>query len=187
MKRSAPRRPNAARNIFGKSIVTSDGPFIPTFLRYLGFSYSSETDTTDTSDSHQFSYILDDRRDVIAYLLDINGLCDKAMQIMNLAREASFWSIADRITQEFLETGDKGQLLRLTSTLEQLMEYADIDETEKSCYIINYDLARLYSALNDEERARTKLAEAYKENHDVIAKRIKFVPELDRLGVMEEK
>ena len=65
------------------------------------------------------------------------------------------------------------------------MEYTSIAQT--SCFIITYDLARLYIALEDEETARANLVEAYKENHEVIAKRIKLVPELEKLGVLTEK
>jgi hypothetical protein len=126
----------------------------------------------------------DDQRDVAAYVLDINGLHDQASRLRVITRKMSYWSIADDLTQSFLNDGRATELQKLANALEGLLQYAAIAET--SCFLINYNLARIYLKLGDSARAKVKLTKAYKENNYVIAKRIAMVPGLEELGVVKK-
>lgn len=121
----------------------------------------------------------DDQRDVTAYVLDVHGLHREATDLRRVSRSISYWSIADDLTQGFLDAGDPNRLNQLAKALEDLMNYGAVAET--SCFLLNYNLARIYLELGNLKLARAKLDEALKENHQVIGKRIELIPALTEL------
>lgn len=151
------------------ALLTAFGLLPEVFKRFRGKRRNSEYTT-----SHR-----DDQRDVTAYILDVHGLHAEASALRHAQREMSYWSITDELTQKMLDGGDESKMRNLAESFEHLMDYAAIAET--SCFLVNYNLARIHLRLGDAEKATSKLKEAYKENHEVIAKRIRLVPELKAL------
>lgn len=122
----------------------------------------------------------DDQRDVAAYVLDACGLTDEARSLRLQVREMSYWSIADQLTQNALTKNDSDHIRKVIRALESLLKYASIAET--SCFLVNYDLARLYNRVGDKEKAKSALALARKENHKVIDKRIALTDDLNEIA-----
>lgn len=125
----------------------------------------------------------DDQRDVTAYVLDVHGLHKEAADLRRVSRKMSYWSIADDLTQGFLDAGDNDRLKQLAEVLEELMSYGAVAET--SCFLVNYNLARIHLELGNRDLARAKLDEALKDNHKVIGKRIQLIPDLNKLRSSE--
>lgn len=127
----------------------------------------------------------DDPRDVVAYVLDVHGLHTQATSLRKIPRNISYWSITDDLTQEFLEEGNFDQLRQLAAALEDLMDYAEVEDT--TCFLINYDLARIYFELGEIPKSKSCLNKSYEGNHEVIAKRIALIPALQDLHKQQKQ
>jgi hypothetical protein len=144
-------------------------------VSWLGFSmwvlFRRNTPRWAYTSSHR-----DDQRDVAAFVLDICGLTTEAHELRLSPRSLPFWSIADDLTQAALTKNDPDNIRKVICALETLMKYAAVTDT--SCFLINYNLARLYNRLGDTEKAKNLLALSRKQGHAVIEKRIAMTDDL---------
>ena len=121
----------------------------------------------------------DDQRDVLSFILELNGLNDEAETIRRSERTLSYWAEADRLTNKILRLEDPDRTRRLAKSFEQLLYYADIENT--SCMLINTDIAKLYSKTGEMEKAKGAISKARSKNHKVIEKRIELDETLRKL------
>lgn len=122
----------------------------------------------------------DDQRDVLAYMLALNGF-DELADVTRLSeRRQYYWSTADALAQHCIACADDGLLRRGIKTLVDLIDYASIEPSSQ--LLIHYNIARLAARIPDDELVKEHLALARKGNHKVIEKRITLDPELSQLA-----
>lgn len=122
---------------------------------------------------------LDDQRDILSFLLDINGFHDDASFIRNSSRQLTYWALSDYLAQKWILAGDESIIKSGIKFFEDLVDYAYIEET--TLLIIYYNLARLAATVNDAPKTKAYLDMALKGNHKVILKRIKLDPNLSKI------
>ena len=122
----------------------------------------------------------DDQRDVLAYILAINGFFDLANSTRQSERRQSYWSIADALTEQCLVSTDEQIIRRGVKALLDLVEYASMADTSQ--LLIHYDIARLAARIPDESLLKEHLSLARKGGHKVIEKRIKLDQELSAIS-----
>jgi|SRR5438876_4412698 len=123
----------------------------------------------------------DDQRDVLAYVLGLNGFVREAQELRATSRTVTYWATADDLTERWLKSGDKDVIQRGLAALETLLEYAQI--ATPSQWLIRTAMARLAVATGDLDRARRELRLAAASKHPVILKRIDYDPNLKGLGL----
>ncbi|WP_322685282.1 hypothetical protein [Nostoc sp. DedQUE07] len=121
----------------------------------------------------------DDQRDIVAYILGVYGFYKEASQLRNLQREITYWSIADSVAEQCLQSGDPATVQRGIDCLSSLLSYAYIHEDSE--LLIKYNLARLAATTTDLKLARDYLEEARKGNNSVINMRINFDKSLSKI------
>ena len=121
-----------------------------------------------------------DQRDIGAYVLDIYSLHEEATTLRNGNRKTTYWALADSLTTTALLRADAEHTRRVANALETIMQYAKISDT--SCFLLNYNLARLYNCLGKTAEAKAALEKARKENHKVIDMRIALTEDLRLLA-----
>jgi len=121
----------------------------------------------------------DDQRDVLSFILELNGLNDEAETIRHSERTLSYWAEADRLTNKILRLEDPDRTRRLAKSFEQLLYYAFMEDT--SCMLINTDIAKLYSKTGEMQKAKEAISKARSKNHKVIEKRIELDETLRKL------
>ncbi len=122
----------------------------------------------------------DDQREVLAYVLSVNGLFDEALAARNSTRELSYWSHADLVTERCLNSNDEDRTRRGIKALNDLMHYAFVSDTSRM--LINFDIARMAAAIGDVDTAKTHLKQALVVDHEVIKKRIGFDEHLSQIA-----
>lgn len=120
-----------------------------------------------------------DQRDILSYLLDINGFHDDASSILHSSRKLTYWALSDYLAQKWILTIDDSIIKRGIKFFEDLLDYAEIEAT--TVLIIYFNLARLSAAVNDTPNAMEYLKKAIKTEHKVILKRIQLDPNLSKL------
>ncbi len=121
----------------------------------------------------------DDQRDILSFILELNGLNDEPEAIRRSGRILSYWAEADRLTNKILRLEDPDCTRRLTKSLEQLLYYADIQDTYRM--LINTNIAKLYSKTGEIEKAKEAISKARSKKHKVIEKRIELDETLRKL------
>jgi hypothetical protein len=121
----------------------------------------------------------DDQRDIVAYILGINGFNEKVDMIRSSERELSYWSLADALTEQCLQKKDLEETQRVIKVLQNLLEYASI--ADSSCLIIHYNIARAAARVGDMAMAGTHLSQSKKGKEGFILKRISFDEVLSNL------
>jgi hypothetical protein len=112
----------------------------------------------------------DDQRDVVAYILDAQGLSSDAQTLRVSARELTYWAIADQLTAKWLASGDAETVKKGCRALGQLLQYADM--ASGSCDIIKLHMARLFVAHGDDEEALKQIATIRHRNSPIIKTRV---------------
>ena len=135
--------------------------------------------TTFTTQHH------DDQRDVAAYVLGVSGFPEEAALVRSLGRVMSYWSLADLLTERWLQARDADLARRGVTVLQRLLEYASIAETSR--WLIQVDIARLAAAGGDMEMARKTLQESMKHEHKVIQHRAAHDASLAKLVDLEPR
>jgi len=124
---------------------------------------------------------LDDQREVFAYIYGINGLYEEAAITRTASKELSYWSESDFLVERCLRSGNQDLIKQGIKALEQLLNYASIQDT--SCLIIHFNIARLAAAIYDLEKAKENIALARKGTHQVIERRIQFDETLSEIAL----
>jgi len=113
----------------------------------------------------------DEQRDVTAYILSVSNLGADAVEVRSIQRKIAYWSICDHLTQKWLETGDINIYRKGAIALERLIDYAGI--ADKSKLLIKSNIAALYKASGQSEKADNLIKEIMASKSGVIAKRVK--------------
>lgn len=111
-----------------------------------------------------------DQRDIVAYVLNSMSLNREAEEVRFIARDISYWSICDHLTQKWLETEDKSVCLIGARALERLIEYAGIHD--QSVLLIKSNISRLYKHANEEEKSKNLVEEVLASESGVIRFRV---------------
>lgn len=97
---------------------------------------------SDIEDSHH-----GEQRDIVAYILGINGLQKEADEVRFIKRDISYWSISDHLVEKWIESRDSERMTKGAESLNELIGYAGI--REDSVRLIKTGIARLYSELGN--------------------------------------
>ncbi|UPR34528.1 hypothetical protein ISX50_00305 [Vibrio cyclitrophicus] len=118
-----------------------------------------------------------EQRDIVAYILGVNGLNMYANEIRMLPRDISYWSLADYLCEKWIDSGDKDIQLKGAASLLELIGYASI--AKDSVKLIKTSVIRLSlesGSLNDND---PMLLELKSSRSDVVQQR------LAKLGVLK--
>jgi hypothetical protein len=115
-----------------------------------------------------------DTRDVMSFLLGLEGLTDKAREIVSLPRQVSYCALSDYVTQT--AQNDVEKIRKHINCMKNLMSYAALDGMSKS--IIQYNLARLHAKSGNVKDAKELLKLAYAAQRKLIRRRIEMTLEL---------
>ena len=111
-----------------------------------------------------------DQRDIVAYVLSVHGFLPEAEDLRRTGRRMSYWSIVDELTDRWLNTGDNEVMTRGVAVLDQLLEYARINESSK--HLIRFNIARLALQLDDVGRLRREIENLHTSKSSTVAKRL---------------
>jgi len=118
----------------------------------------------------------DYQRDVMAFVLALNGFAELASVTRQSERHQFYWSTADALTEHCLANADEQFLRRGIKALVDLIGYADM--APSSQLLIHYNIARLAVCIPDRALVQEHIGLARKGKYKVIEKRIALDPEL---------
>jgi hypothetical protein len=155
--------------------VTAVATTVPIFLMLGLRLYRRVFPRTGFTTQHR-----DDQRDVTAYVLGSCGMMADASRIRQIPRETPFWSLADDLTEHWLETQDPELNRSGKAAHQRLIEYAHMHET--SVWLIEIDIARLAASVGETDIAKKNLREAMRPGHRVISRRVSYDSALDAIS-----
>lgn len=144
----------------------------------LGFAFSQRSGRLVLSSlyNEESSKHRGDQRDIFAFVLGVNGFQDIASELRSTNREMSYWSISDELTERWLINGDEDTIKRACTVLENIFDYAKIQEMSQGVLLIN--AARLCLKFNDKETAKKYILRANVEKDSVAKTRVELIGEL---------
>ncbi|HIF9261534.1 TPA: hypothetical protein ACX6R8_001149 [Photobacterium damselae] len=118
-----------------------------------------------------------EQRDVVAYILGVNGLNMYANEVRMLPRDISYWSLADYLCEKWIDSGDKDVQLKGAASLLELIGYARI--AKESVTLIKTSVVRLSQESGSLSDSDPILLELQSSKSDVVQQR------LAKLGVLK--
>lgn len=119
-----------------------------------------------------------DQRDVIAFVLDTQGLSDDAKDIRNSTRELTYWATSDYLRNKWIQEANNEKICMGIRSLEFLINYASISDESRRIIFIN--MAKLALVINDHESAKKYLQIAREKKIPYLEARISADPDLKK-------
>ncbi|EIJ0971067.1 hypothetical protein LH716_004149 [Vibrio vulnificus] len=146
-------------------VVTTATAAITIFAAFFSFKIRSGNSlASDIIDGHS-----GEQRDVVAYVLGVNGLSDDANDVRMLSRKISYWSIADYLCEKWIQSNDPDLQNKGAMSLKDLISYGSI--SPDSITLIKTCIVRLNHA-SGSASDESLLLELQKSKSDVVKHRI---------------
>ncbi|EJL6264453.1 hypothetical protein NMS06_003456 [Vibrio cholerae] len=159
-------------NSFFDTITTSIAA-IGVFAAFIATEQKNKLPlVSDTNGKHS-----GEQRDVVAYILGVNGLNLYANEIRMFPRDISYWSLADHLCEKWIDSGDKEVQRKGAASLIELIGYARI--AEESITLIKTSVVRLSQESGSLSDSDPILLELKSSKSDVVQQR------LAKLGVLK--
>lgn len=139
-----------------------------TYLKRLRFWAPQAVVDAVSEDRHSGG----DQREVFAYLCDLLGLAEDEHYYRNLAREASYWSESDRLTNGALSSESDSRKRQVKDLLIKLHGYAAMADDSEA--ILYFNLARLSAALEESADRDKFLERAMKLAPGILKRRLQL-------------
>lgn len=116
----------------------------------------------------------DEQNKTISFVYGIHNLDKEAERLLSKPNKASYWSEADRLTSNAINSKDKDQINKVKNALSDLLDYAKIADSSRG--IIYYNLARIEKHLGNDEKSEEYLNKSKKEIPKLLETRVKIDP-----------